>query len=80
MRVNDLKGRWIIIDATIDHPIYYVPTSNSVSQIRFYPDDKILVIEEKNKYFDDHAVAIFNVQTAEQIDTIIGCLTKIKTT
>jgi len=80
MRVNDLKGSWIIIDGNIDHPIYYIPTTTPVCRIRFYPDDGILIIEEKGKYFDDHALVTFKIQTAEEIDTIVRCITKVKTT
>jgi len=78
IQIKELE-HWMKIEEGIDHEEYYIPTTTPICRIRFYPKDNLLVFEEKDKYFDDHAYVSFSVTTANEIKTIVNCLHRMKT-
>jgi hypothetical protein len=73
---------WIKIESSI-HGDFFVPPDYRTSgkypfQIRLYPKENMIMIEEKDKYYD-HAIVKFNVSRIEHANFIVNHLVSLRT-
>jgi hypothetical protein len=56
--MSEKNGNWVEIKEN-GKVVYYIPSYTWHTfkfQVAYYPDTKVLQLEENDKYFDDHAV------------------------
>ena len=80
--MKEKNKNWIKIENKFEELTYYIPAWSWKTfdfQISYYPSTKVLQLEEKNKYFDGHAViqlSAENLTVAEHLlEHIIGVMT-----